>query len=173
MKSAHIALLFGLVLAVLTGGCGRTPSRYMGKDHRQVLQVEHMDQFISMSFDKNGSSTVKDVTFRAADGYVYTQEFKDVSPLEGTIRWVPAGEGDSVIQSRAISRWTGMPTNLALPEDCDKILGVDIGYESEGERVKNLTYLAKDGRVLSKEYREGFIDRNFEGWLEIAPAKKK
>lgn len=167
----HRYLLTALVFLSLGTGCGRTPSRYMGKDHRQVLQVEHMDQFISMSFDKNGSSTVKDVTFRAADGYVYTQEFKDVSPLEGTIRWVPAGQGDSLIQSRAISRWTGTPTNLALPEDCDKILGVDIGYESAGERVKNLTYLAKDGRIMAKEYREGLIDRNFGGWLEVAPAK--
>jgi hypothetical protein len=168
----HRYLLTALAFLFLTAGCGRTPSRYLGKDHRQVLEVEHMDQFISLSFDKRGSSTVKDVTFKSSDGYVYTREFMDVSPFEGVIRWVPHGEGDDLIQSRAISRWTGGATNLALPEDCTQVHGVDIGYESEGERVKNLTYLAKDGRIMAKEYREGFIDRRFEGWLEIAATKK-
>ena len=31
----------------------------------------------------------------------------------------------------------------------------------------NLTYLTTDGRILSREYREGFVDRHFGGWLEI------
>jgi len=47
---------------------------------------------VGMSFDKRGSRTVKDVTYIAPDGYVYTQEFKDSGLLEGTIRWVPAGQ---------------------------------------------------------------------------------
>ncbi len=150
---------------ILLAGCGRTASRIGGKGARQVLEVP--GEFISISFDKRGKSTVKDVTFRAADGFIYTQEFKDVSPLEGIIRWVPHGTGSNVIQSRRFSRWTGKATNLELPEDCEQVLGVDIGYTAKKERVKNVTYRSTDGAIYSKEYREGFIDRGFEGWLEI------
>jgi hypothetical protein len=56
---------------------------------------------------------------------------------------------------------------LELPEDCDRILGVDIGYVSKNERVKNLNYLSTGGVIYSKEYREGLVDRNFEGWIEV------
>lgn len=171
-KKIFVGLVVVALFAVflITMSCGRTTSRYAGKDFRQVLEVSNMEKFISISYDKNGSSTVKDVTFLAKDGYVYTQEFKDVSPLEGVIRWVPSNESSSIIQSRAISRWIGTPVNLKLPEDCVQVLGVDIGFEAEDERVKNLTYQAKDGRILSKEYREGLIDRSFGGWLEIKKA---
>ncbi len=146
-------------------GCGRTASRVGGKAARQVLEVP--GEFISISFDRRGKSTIKDVTFRAADGFVYTQEFKDVSPLEGVIRWVPHGTGSDVIQSRRFSRWFGSAVNLELPEDCAEVLGVDVGYSANDERVKNVTYRSTGGAVYSKEYREGFIDRGFEGWLEV------
>jgi len=162
-----VAVLFVCFLAL---ACGRTPSRIMGKDHRQVLKVKHMKEFISLSYDFRESSTVKDVTYLADDGYVYTQEFKDISPLEGVIRWVPSDHDDSLIQTRAISRWTGKPVNLRLPEDCQKVLGVDITYTDKTERSKMLTYVAKDGRVLSREYPEGLISRHFAGWLEIKRA---
>ena len=111
---------FAAVLALLLAlaACGRSPSRYLGQGFRQVLEVENLQEFISLSFDRRGDSTVKDVTFRASDGYVYTTEFKDFSPLKGTIRWVPAEEPDSLVQSRGLSRWTGRPVNLRLPEDC-------------------------------------------------------
>ena len=142
-------------------------SRLGGKDHRQVLKVENFKEFVSISFDKRGNSTVKDVTFLATDGFVYTQEFIDINPFEGVIRWVPYGQGEDFIQSRAISRWTGNAVNLELPDDCARILGVDIGYVSKDERVKNLTYLSTDGKIYSREYREGLIDRKFEGWLEV------
>ncbi len=155
-------LALGLVLLV---GCGRTASRVGGKAARQVLEVP--GKFISISFDKRGKNTVKDVTFLAADGFVYTQEFKDVSPLEGVIRWVPHGTSSDLIQSRGISRWTGKAVNLELPEDCEEVLGVDVGYSEKGERVKNVTYRSTGGAIYSREYREGFIDRAFEGWLEV------
>ena len=155
-----------LVLCLLLlAACGRTASRIGGRGARQVLEIP--GEFLSISFDKRGSSTVKDVTFLAPDGFVYTQEFKDVSPLEGVIRWVPHGTGSDFIQSRRFSRWTGGAVNLELPEDCAQVLAVDIGYSEKNERVKNVTYRSTDGAIYSREYREGLIDRNFEGWLEI------
>ena len=166
-RRAALTIIGIISIAMLFYSCGRTVSRLGGKEHRQVLKVENFKEFISISFDKRGGSTVKDVTFLATDGFAYTREFMDVSPFEGVIRWVPNGKGEDFIQSRAISRWIGNATNLELPEDCIKIFGVDIGYTSKEERVKNLTYLSADGAIYSKEYREGFIDRNFEGWLEV------
>ena len=163
---------FVIFVCVLGSACGRTPSRYLGEDHRQILKVENMAKFVSLSFDKRGSSTVKDVTYVGTDGYIYTQEFKDTGFLEGTIRWVPAGESESILRSRALSRWTGSPVNTALPADCQKVLGVDVGYASASERVKNLTYLTNDYRILSKEYRDGFVGRHFEGWLEVQSGSK-
>jgi len=139
----------------------------MGKKHRQKIKIPNMQKFISISFDKRGSSTVKDVTFHATDGYVYTVEFRDVNPLEGVIRWVPEGEGSDIIQSRAISRWIGTAVDLELPKDCKEVLGVDVGYSSKDERVKNLVYRNINSKIMTKEYREGFINRHFGGWLEI------
>ncbi|MCP4713562.1 MAG: hypothetical protein GY868_00475 [Deltaproteobacteria bacterium] len=164
-----ISMVLTVVLLLLTGACGRTPSRYLGKDHRQVLEIEgfEIENFIDISFDKRGSATVKDITFKAADSYVYTVEFRDFSPFEGTIRWIPHHEDNSLIQSRRFSRITGRPVNLKLPEDCKEIMAVDITYEKGDERTKNLTYLSSNGKILSKEYREGFIDRHFGGWLEV------
>lgn len=170
MKKNRIPLLtiIGIIsIAVLLLACGRTVSRIGGKEHRQILKVENFKEFVSISFDKRGDSTVKDVTFIAKDGFVYTREFMDISPFEGVIRWIPYGKGEDFIRSRAISRWIGSAVNLELPEDCARILGVDVGYTSQKERVKNLTYLSTDGAIYSKEYREGLIDRNFEGWLEV------
>ena len=164
-------LVIGLGLFI--GACGRTPSRILGKKARQVLEVEGLstDNFIDISFDRRGASTVKDVTFKAADGYVYTVEFRDVSPFEGTIRWVPHGQSSSVIQSRGLSRVFGTPVNLELPEDCVDILAVDVTYNSENERTKNLVYLSSQGRILAKEYREGLVDRFLGGWLEVRGTK--
>lgn len=160
-----------LLLLLIMVSCGRTPSRYLGKAHRQKLKITNMKRFINMSFDKRGGSTVKDVTFEATDGYIYTQEFKDISPLEGVIRWVPYGEGEDIIQSRSLSRWTGDIVNLELPEDCKQVIGVDVGYTSGNERVKNLVYLSVKEEIFAKEYREGIIDRQFEGWIEIVHKK--
>jgi len=174
MKNLRIGTWFVIALlftCLLTLACGRTPSRYLGKDHRQVLNVKHMKQFISLSYDWRETSTVKDVTFLADDGYIYTQEFKDISPLQGVIRWVPAGQEESIIQTRAISRWTGTAVNLQLPEDCQKVLSVSITFANKTDRTKMLTYLANDGRILSREYPEGLIGRHFAGWLEVKRAE--
>ena len=169
MQKKFLALLVAGLLLTLSIGCGRTPSRYLGEGSRQTLKVPDLKEFISMSFDKKGEATVKDVTYLATDGSVYTQEFKDLSPLEGRIRWVSSTESSSLIQSRTISRWLGSCVDLSLPNDCKKILGVDVGYAGPSERVKNLVYLTTDGRIMSKEYREGLTARFLEGWLEVKP----
>jgi hypothetical protein len=143
---------------------GRTASRLGGKEQRQVLSVENMDSFVSISFSKKDGSTVKDVTFMAADGYYYTKEFKDVSPLEGVIRWVPHDEDGSSVRTRAISRWTGKAVHMELPDDFDRMLGVDVDSENGS---KNMTYRSTDGNIYSKEYRDGWIDRKFQGWIEV------
>jgi len=161
------AITLILATSTLSGCFGRTPSRYLGEGARQVITVGDMKQFIGLSYDYRDGSTVKDVTYLATDGYIYTREFKDISPLDGSIRWVPFGQGSSSWQSRSLSRWTGVPVDLELPKECQKVLSVDVTYAGSGERTKNLTFLAADGKILSKEYREGVIDRNFEGWLEI------
>lgn len=169
MRDLRRPWLLASILVLTMAACGRTPSRYLGKEARQVLEVEGLttDNFIDISFDKRGSATVKDVTFQAGDGYVYTVEFRDVSPFEGTIRWVPKGQKASVIQSRSLSRVFGTPVNLELPEDCARVLAVDVTYDSSNERTKNLTYLSSSGAILAKEYREGFVDRHLGGWLEV------
>lgn len=170
MRSNRFSLftIIALFLAVSSiSGCGRSPSRYLGENARQVISIGDMKQFISLSYDYRDGSNVKDVTYLAKDGYIYTREFKDISPLDGSIRWVPYGRGASFWQSRSLSRWTGIPVDLELPKECQKVLGVDVAYAGNGKRNKNLTFLTADGRILSKEYREGAIDRNFEGWLEI------
>lgn len=172
MKKIKGLSVLVILIVVSICACGRTPSRLLGKEHRQILEIEGLknnstEYIISVSFDKRGGSTVKDVTYLAKDGFYYTKEFKDVSPLEGSIRWVPHDADDSFIQSRALSRLTRKAVNLRLPEDFVKIVNVDIGYKSKDERVKNLVYINNEGLLLSKEYQEGFIDRHLSGWLEV------
>ena len=55
---------------------------------------------------------------------------------------------------------------LEQPMNVQKQLNVDISYVGNGECIKNLVKFSSDGRILSKKYREGLIDRNFEGYLE-------
>lgn len=151
---------------------GRTGSRLLGKDHRQVIKVDNLasvNDIISVSFDKRGPSTVKDVTFKATDGFYYTREFKDGTIFEGIIRWVPHDMDGSALRTRAISRWTGGSVDYRLPEDFKILKGVDITYVDSTKRVKNLMYISIEGLYLSKEYREGIKDRFLEGWLEVKP----
>lgn len=164
-----IALALAISSTLAVSGCGRDVSRLMGREHAQVLEVAHMKEVIGVSFhkEKDSGSTIKDVTFTADDGYVYTQEFKDVSPLEGIIRWVPHGQDSSTLRTRGISRWTGTPVNYELPADCAQVLSVTIHEVEDGNRVKNLTFKSTSGEVLSKEYREGIINRQLEGWLKV------
>ncbi|NTW14705.1 MAG: hypothetical protein HGA31_06820 [Candidatus Moranbacteria bacterium] len=164
--------IFALFLSMsMLSGCGRKVSRIFGEGARQVITVSDMRQFISLSYDYRDGSNVKDITYLATDGNIYTREYKDASLLDGAIRWVPYGQGSSLWQSRSITRVFGGAVNLELPKECQKVLGVDITYAGKGERTKNLTFLTADGKILSKEYREGAMDRNFEGWLEVRKGK--
>jgi len=168
--AAIILILAGFLIKFIYFS-GRSASRLLGESARQTIQIKNMapDGFISISFDKRGENTVKDVTFKATDGYIYTLEYMDMNPFGGTIRWVPHGEGSDLVQSRSLSRWFGDVVNLEIPKKCEKVLGVDITYAQKGERTKNLTCRTTQGLILSKEYREGMIDRHFEGYLEIKP----
>ncbi len=168
-----IAAAISLIAMLALAGCGwgRTPSRYLGKDHRQVVEVKHMKKLLNISFDKRGDETVKDITYEATDGYVYTHEYKDSGMWEGAIRWVPANHDASTVRSRAISRWFGTPVELRLPEDCKEVLGATVTYASKSERVKNLLYRSTDGNIYAKEYRDGMLDRHLEGWMEIKPVE--
>lgn len=171
MVGVAIAAIGAIVIMVLfiAGYWGRSPSRVMGRGARQVIGVPNMKEFVSLSMYKDGPDTVKDVTFLATDDYLYTAEFRDRSLTDfGTIRWVPADHSSSLIRSRAISRWTSIPVNLKLPEDCAEVLQVVVVEEEDG-RVKNLIYKTFEGDILGKEYRDGFLERNFAGWLEVAP----
>ena len=139
----------------------------------QTVEIPELREIISISFDRRGEKTVKDVTFLADDGYAYTQEVVEFSILEGTIRWVPYGEGSSLIQSRGPSRLFHYAVDLELPENCKRIVNVDVGYDSKNERVKNLVYLTNDGRIMTKEYFEGFLDRHFGGYMEVKGNRKR
>ncbi len=160
----NIATLLLLCITLVLPSCGRTASRIVGKSAAQVLKVDHMAPggFINLSMYADGSSHIKDVTYRALDGDVYTQEFRDWHMLQGRIHWVSADKWGSLIRTRAITRVVGGSVDLPVPDDCDKILGVDVE-----PGTKNLVYLAKDGRILAKEYRDGMGERFAEGWLEI------
>ncbi len=77
---AIIILIFaGFVIKFLYFS-GRSASRLLGKNARQTLRIKNMapNGFISISFDKRGKNTVKDVTFKANDGYIYTLEYMDM-----------------------------------------------------------------------------------------------
>ncbi len=161
---------------VSAGCCGRTSSRYFGKEYRQTLDIHDCEKIYSVSFDHRAGSTVKDVTYLSTDGYCYTQEFVDNSVLEGRIKWVPANTPESVLQSRTLSRYGFGDVCLHLPDDFKEMVNIDITYDSGSERVKNVVYVNTEGKIMAKEYREGFFDRKFCGWLEVKvnnPVPKK
>jgi hypothetical protein len=62
----------------------------------------------------------------------------------------------SFYQGRDLSRWTGIPVKVALP-DCvrgpDQIISVSFHSKSSGETVKDVTYVC-DGRIYSHEYND-------------------
>jgi hypothetical protein len=155
-----------------TNFTGQEASRYLGKSYRQVIEVKNAVQILSIDFQSDTLGVrSKLITYKALDGYVYSEEYKNLSPLEGTIRWVPKGESEyspSWYRGRTFSRLFGVTVNLELPDDCDKVMSVaSVKDYEKGGYIKNLVYRSKDGHIFSKEYRDGLIDRNLEGWLEV------
>ena len=171
---AVILILSCLALWLFLKFGGRTVSRYLGQSTRQVIEIPEMRQMvgnINMWFDTTHNATVKDITYCSVDGYYYSVEFRDISLLEGTIRWVPHQQGSDIIQSRKLSRWGLDTVNLKVPEDFKSMYGVAIVAKG-GERIKNLTYVGQDGKIFAKEYREGIVDRFFGGFIEVKGSDK-
>lgn len=176
MRTRALSIVLLGICGLLILGCGRSVSRTLGKDHAQELELENVQQFISMSLRKDAScsggdlsfsDTVKDITYIAKDGYMYTQEFTDAGILEGIIRWVPADENEDTLRTRVFSRWTGEPVNVKLPPNFKQAFSVTVHQTGDNETVKDLTYLSPDGEIYDKEYRDGLVDRHFEGWIKI------
>ena len=60
-------------------------------------------------------------------------------------------------QGRDVSRITGKPTQVKLPEDLgcyEDIISISFHKSDNGETLKDVTYLATDGRVHSREYND-------------------
>ena len=173
MKKVKIFIVLAL-LCILTFWLflefgGRTASRYLGQSASQKIEIPGMQAMvgnINMWFDEANKATIKDITYCSKDGYYYSAEFRDMSPFEGRIRWVPYQQGSDLIQSRKLSRWGVDVVNLKVPKNFLRMYGVSI-VSKGGERVKNLTYYSKEGKILVKEYREGIVDRFLSGYVEV------
>lgn len=60
-------------------------------------------------------------------------------------------------QGRDIARWTGRPVNVDLPSDLasyDKIVNISFHKNSDGETLKDITYMGMDGKLHSREYKD-------------------
>ena len=71
----------------------------------------------------------------------------------------------SLYQGRDISRFTGVPVPIALP-DCvtsvEQVVSVSFHSKSSGETVKDVTYTC-DGRLYSHEYNDfGILQGSIE-----------
>ncbi|MFL5800537.1 MAG: hypothetical protein ACJ8CR_02210 [Roseiflexaceae bacterium] len=71
----------------------------------------------------------------------------------------------SLYQGRDISRITGRPVQIALPEcvtSADQVISVSFHSVSAGETTKDVTYVC-DGRVYSREYNDfGILQGSIE-----------
>ncbi|MBN1580524.1 MAG: hypothetical protein JXA89_07455 [Anaerolineae bacterium] len=60
-------------------------------------------------------------------------------------------------QGRDVSRITGKPTLIKLPDDLasyEDILTISFHKNDKGETIKDLTYIATDGKLHSREYND-------------------
>jgi hypothetical protein len=77
----------------------------------------------------------------------------------------------SLYQGRDISRITGRPVQIALP-DCvtsaEQVLSVSFHSEASGETIKDVTYVC-DGRVYSHEYNDFGILQGSVEWTFKRP----
>ena len=72
----------------------------------------------------------------------------------------------SLYQGRDISRFTGIPIKVALPEcvkSPDQIISISFHSKSNGETTKDVTYLC-DGRIFSHEYNDFGILQGTIAW---------
>jgi hypothetical protein len=72
----------------------------------------------------------------------------------------------SLYQGRDISRITGRPVQIALP-DCvssaEQVISVSFHSQSSGETIKDVTYIC-DGRLFSHEYNDFGILQGSVEW---------
>lgn len=184
MKTSTKIIIGLVVLLIVAGGgwwiyftnfTGRTASRYLGKEYRQRIELDNAVEVVSVAFQGSDdrSNTTKLITYKALDGYIYTEEYRDLSPLTGAARWLPYGNKEyapSWYRSRRFTRVFGGVIDYELPQDCATVMSVSAIKDPDPNKtayIKNLVYRSTSGTVLSKEYRDGFIDRAFEGWLEV------
>lgn len=68
-------------------------------------------------------------------------------------------------QGRDISRFTGIPVKIALPEcvkSPDQLLSISFHSKSSGETVKDVTYVC-NGQIFSHEYNDfGILEGSIE-----------
>jgi hypothetical protein len=72
----------------------------------------------------------------------------------------------SLYQGRDISRITGRPVQIALPEcvtSVEQVISVSFHTESSGETIKDVTYTC-DGRIYSHEYNDFGILQGSVEW---------
>lgn len=78
----------------------------------------------------------------------------------------------SIYQGRDISRFTGKPVQIRLPEcvtKADQVLSVSFHELPSGETVKDVTYTC-EGKVFSHEYNDfGILQGSIE-WVINQPA---
>lgn len=71
----------------------------------------------------------------------------------------------SVYQGRSISRWTGVPVKVELPEcvtSIDQVRNISFHKNTNGETIKDVTYTC-GGRLYSREYNDFGV---FQGEIE-------
>jgi hypothetical protein len=72
----------------------------------------------------------------------------------------------SLYQGRDISRITGRPVQIALPEcvtSVEQVVSVSFHSEASGETIKDVTYVC-EGRVFSHEYNDFGILQGSVEW---------
>lgn len=134
-------------------------SRFGGATN--IRLPEDFSELLSVSVKADGT---KDVTYKTADGLLKSKEYKDLNPFEGAIIWSTTEE-DRVSQflfGRNLSRFTGKPIAIKLPDNFQRLLGVDF-TEGKNGTIKNFTYQSKDGRCFTLENRDNGL---FEGGIE-------
>ncbi len=73
----------------------------------------------------------------------------------------------SLYQGREISRYTGVPVKVEMPEcitSRDQIISISFHKETSGETIKDLTYVC-DGRIFSQEYNDFGILQGSVEWI--------
>ncbi|MBF0274205.1 MAG: hypothetical protein HQK84_03125 [Nitrospinae bacterium] len=160
-----IILLICLTFIYVMNFTGRSVSRFTGGLVEHKVNLPNCAEFIGVIFQKDGNSTIKVVTCRGFDGYYYTEEFRDMSPLEGRIKWIPPedSQGASWMQKRTLSRWLGTEVKVKLPKDFYAFAGPVSTVPKGSGNVKNVTYWTKEGNLKTKEYVDWSI---FEGVIQ-------